>query len=184
MSWWDRCHLTPPDEILPDFMWLGDKRGALVMNKLPFETFTHVVFATNELTSPYPARHYLCIKLSDDADTDLFSRFEECNQFIEEARRAPDSRVLVHCRMGQSRSTTLVVAYIMSHYQCSLKEAVLWVKQHREIICPNPGFFVQLQQYEKQLFGCEYPSLALGAARKQGVCSVSKLKDRHGNITE
>ena len=44
------------------------------MEQLGFDTFTHCIFATNELTSPYPARHYLMVKLSDDPDTDLKSR--------------------------------------------------------------------------------------------------------------
>ena len=72
----------------------------------------------------------------------VVGRFEECNAFIEDARTHRDSRVLVHCRMGQSRSATLVVAYIMSHYKCSLKEALLWVKKHRELICPNTGYLM------------------------------------------
>jgi len=173
--------LTNPDEIIPDFLWLGAKRSAIIQHEMPFDCYTHCVF-TNELTSPFPARKYLMVKLSDDPDTDLRARFEESNKFIESARQTKDARVLVHCRMGQSRSTTLVVAYMMSHFKSSLKETLLWIKKHRDTICPNTGFFTQLQQYEKELFGNDFPSISITAARKAGVCSVSKLKDRHGRV--
>lgn len=184
LSWWDRTHLKVPDEIVPDFLWLGAKRSAIIQSQMPFDCYTHCVFATNELTSPFPSRKYLCIKMSDDPDTDLRSRFQECNAFIEDARRSKDARVLVHCRMGQSRSTTLVVAYMMSHFKSSLKETLLWIKKHRDTICPNTGFFVQLQKYEKELFNNDFPSISIGAARKAGVCSVSKLKDKQGRVIE
>lgn len=175
MNEWDRVWGTPPDEIIPGFLYLAHERGCLFMDRLPFDSFTHCVFATNKPTSPYPAETYLCIQLSDDPDTDLRARFEESNAFIEDARRDPNARLLVHCRMGQSRSATLVAAWLMAHYRCSLKEALLWTKKHRELICPNTGFFVQLQKYEKELFGYGAPSISRDAARKAGVCSVSKL---------
>jgi hypothetical protein len=172
---WDRCWGTPPDEIIPGFMWLAQERGCLFMDRLPFDCFTHCVFATNRPVSPYPSENYLCIQLADDPDTDLQARFEETIAFIESARKHPNAKVMVHCRMGQSRSTTLLVAWMMSHYRCSLKDALLWVKERRKIICPNTGFFVQLQKYEKQLFGTISPSMSISQGRKAGCCSVSKL---------
>ena len=70
---------------------------------------------TQTLTSNHGHSHYWLTIGSLLCD----SRFEESNSFIENARTQRDARVLVHCRMGQSRSATLVVAYIMSHYKCS-----------------------------------------------------------------
>eukprot|EP00656_Telonema_subtile_P012838 TRINITY_DN16497_c0_g1_i3.p1 TRINITY_DN16497_c0_g1~~TRINITY_DN16497_c0_g1_i3.p1 ORF type:complete len:179 (+),score=22.43 TRINITY_DN16497_c0_g1_i3:593-1129(+) len=175
MNEWDRVWGTPPDEIIPGFLWLAQERGCLFMDQLPFDCFTHCVFATNKPHSPYPSENYLCIQLSDDPDTDLRARFEESNQFIEDARNTPNAKVIVHCRMGQSRSTTLVIAWVMSHFNCSMKEALLWTKARRELICPNTGFFVQLQKYEKELFGTAGPSFSLSQGRKAGCCSVSKL---------
>jgi len=175
LSVWDRMYGTPPDQILPDFMWLSGERGSLMMDQLPFAGFSHCLFSTNKRTSPYMAKNYLCVQLSDEPGTDLRTWFEKSNEFLENARNRPDSKVLVHCRMGQSRSCTLVAAYIMSHYKCSLKEALLWIKKHRDAVCPNTGFFVQLQKYEKELFGFNVPSISRTEAREAGVCSVSKF---------
>ena len=101
LSEWDRMSLTAPDEIIPGFMWLGHERSFLVMNQLGFDCWSHCVFATNKAVSPYQASEYLCIQLNDTPDADLQAYFAESNAFIENARRDPNARLLVHCRMGQ-----------------------------------------------------------------------------------
>jgi protein-tyrosine phosphatase len=58
--------------------------------------------------------------------------------------------VFIHCWMGKSRSATLVLAYLITHQNFSLKEALDHVKSIRNIN-PNIGFMRQLIQYELQL---------------------------------
>jgi len=182
---WDRMHGRPPDEILPNFLWLGAERNALFMDVLKdqsgFSMFTHVVFATNQLKSPYKAHAYFRIMLPDDSSAGVALRacFEEANAFIERAARwrgpkGETAKVLIHCRQGESRSSTLTIAYFMSHYRCSLREACEWVKAHRSCICPNTGFFLQLQKYEKELTKEPYNSVAVEEARSKSWCSVGK----------
>jgi len=126
LSTWDRLHGCPPDEILPDFMWLGGERNSLFMNEMEvrygFTEFTHVLFATNHEKSPYKAKYYHRIMLADQPDQDLKEYFEAANIFIEQAARwhsprGGGAKLLVHCRQGESRSSTLVVAYFMWHYR-------------------------------------------------------------------
>merc|ERR1711865_358354 len=159
MNEWDRMYCTPPDEIVPGFMWLAQERGVIMGHECTTDHFTHVLFATNKEKSPYPARNYHVINLPDDPDTDLRARFEDSNAWIDEAYKNTNTKLLIHCRMGQSRSTTMVVAWLMHHFRCTLKEALLWTKARRDIICPNTGFFVQMQAYEKELLGLERPSI-------------------------
>lgn len=75
MNEWDRMYCTPPDEIVPGFMWLAQERGAIMMHECSTDHFTHVLFATNKQKSPYPARNYHVIALPDDPDTDLRARY-------------------------------------------------------------------------------------------------------------
>ena len=181
---WDRLHGGPPDEILPDFMWLGGERDAIFMHEVQglhgFKDFTHVLFATNNDRTPYQAKFYHRIMVADTPDQDLKSHFEASNQFIEHARlwRGPkgeQAKVLVHCRQGQSRSTTLIVAYFMWHFRCSLKEALEWVKNRRKLICPNTGFFLQLMEFERDLFNVTYNSITVEDARRKELCSIGKI---------
>ena len=51
------------------------------------------------------------------------------------------------------RSSTLVLAYLMKYQQLSLVDAHTLVKSKRNMIRPNNGFWIQLIDYEKKLFG-------------------------------
>lgn len=62
--------------------------------------------------------------------------------------REKDSRVLVHCKMGISRSASVVIAYAMKAFNMSLDEAVAAVKKKRSCIKPNQAFCAQLKTYE------------------------------------
>lgn len=62
--------------------------------------------------------------------------------------RAQGTRVLVHCKMGVSRSAATVLAYAMKQYECSLEQALRHVQELRPIARPNPGFLRQLQIYQ------------------------------------
>ena len=55
----------------------------------------------------------------DKPAEDLLSIFGSTCDLIEE-KRAAGKKVLVHCRMGVSRSVTLVMAYRMSQIPASL----------------------------------------------------------------
>ena len=45
--------------------------------------------------------------------------------------------MLVHCKMGISRSATVTIAYVMKEYGHSLAEALDHVRGRREIVRPN-----------------------------------------------
>lgn len=64
-----------------------------------------------------------------------------------------NGRTLVHCVAGVSRSATLCIAYLMKYHRLSLLDAHEWVKMRRPVVRPNMGFWRQLIDYEKKLFG-------------------------------
>ncbi|KAI8809256.1 protein-tyrosine phosphatase-like protein [Cladochytrium replicatum] len=60
-------------------------------------------------------------------------------------------RVLVHCHAGVSRSSTLVIAHLMTsrYFGLDLPDALELVQQLRPVVCPNPGFYGKLFQLQK-----------------------------------
>lgn len=60
---------------------------------------------------------------------------------------------MVYCVAGVSRSASICLAYLMKHQGLTLLDAYNYVKLRRSKIKPNCGFFKQLIEYEKKLFG-------------------------------
>ena len=84
---------------------------------------------------------------ADDTETeDLITNFPETNEFIASAQQSGHN-VLVHCHAGVSRSSTVVIAFLMHKDRISFTNAYHMVKQYRDV-APNPGFVSQLQLYE------------------------------------
>ncbi|XP_031415404.1 dual specificity protein phosphatase 14 [Clupea harengus] len=60
---------------------------------------------------------------------------------------------LVHCAVGLSRSPALVMAYLMKHKGRTLRQAHGQVQESRPAIRLNAGFWEQLLDYERRLYG-------------------------------
>ena len=73
--------------------------------------------------------------------------FDEAIEFIELAR-VNNSKVLVHCQAGISRSPTIVIAYLMKKLNISMDDAYNRVREKRSIIAPNLIFMSQLMDFE------------------------------------
>ncbi|KAJ7989934.1 hypothetical protein DPEC_G00309630 [Dallia pectoralis] len=89
------------------------------------------------------------------SDTDLFNLsvyFKEGADFIDMALTHKDGKgkVFVHCKEGYSRSSTLVIAYLMLNCGMDVRTAVATVRQRREI-GPNDGFLRQLCHLDETL---------------------------------
>ncbi|KAF3604536.1 hypothetical protein F2Q69_00037220 [Brassica cretica] len=91
-----------------------------------------------------------CLQVVDKEDTNLEIYFDECIDFIDEAKKQGGS-VLVHCFVGKSRSVTVVVAYLMKKQGMTLTQALQHVQSIRPVANPNTGFIRQLQDLEKSL---------------------------------
>jgi len=92
---------------------------------------------------------YLGLQLSDDSEEDISKKFIESGQWIDKAL-AEGGKVLVNCWAGISRSSTIVLAFLMRHRGMQLTRAVRQVKSARNIQ-PNPGFLRQLVDLEQTL---------------------------------
>ena len=53
----------------------------------------------------------------------FFRYFDDCIGFIEKALVIPKNNVLVHCYYGVSRSSTIVIAYLMRKLSISYEKA-------------------------------------------------------------
>ena len=88
----------------------------------------------------------------DDSPDQLLPLDEAADAIFWATQKGP---VYVHCHAGISRSPSLVIAYIMKYHQppCgrSMAAALEFVRSKRGCVDPNPGFVIQLKDYERKL---------------------------------
>jgi protein-tyrosine phosphatase len=58
--------------------------------------------------------------------------------------------VVVHCEMGISRSASICIAYLIKYQGLTREEAYIKIKSKRPHICPNSGFWDQLNTFQLQ----------------------------------
>ncbi|THD19613.1 Dual specificity protein phosphatase 14 [Fasciola hepatica] len=111
------------------------------------------------------------VPVEDMEGANLRSHFDRiADRIAAEHRRG--GRTLVHCMAGVSRSSSLILAYLIRHLNMSLAEAYQHVRGIRPCIQPNPGFWRQLLDYEERLRGTRSVRL-LPPLGYSGTCSVS-----------
>eukprot|EP00826_Nyctotherus_ovalis_P048353 TRINITY_DN5681_c0_g1_i1.p1 TRINITY_DN5681_c0_g1~~TRINITY_DN5681_c0_g1_i1.p1 ORF type:complete len:115 (-),score=6.30 TRINITY_DN5681_c0_g1_i1:44-388(-) len=93
---------------------------------------------------------YCKIEVLDTLEDNLLPHFDPAADFIRSVIEAGKG-VLVRCSAGVSRSTSVVIAYLMKWEKLKYDEAFRLVQSKRQIVDPNPSFVKQLKQYEQML---------------------------------
>ncbi|WCJ19516.1 mitogen-activated protein kinase phosphatase 1 [Euphorbia peplus] len=93
---------------------------------------------------------YRTLWLQDSPSEDITSILYDVFDYFEDVREQ-HGRVFVHCCQGVSRSTSLVIAYLMWREGQSFDDAFQYVKAARGIADPNMGFACQLLQCQKRV---------------------------------
>uniref|UniRef100_A0A9R1SES7 Dual specificity protein phosphatase n=2 Tax=Cyprinus carpio TaxID=7962 RepID=A0A9R1SES7_CYPCA len=153
----DSCKLNlhQIDEVWPNLyissVGIAQNRSAL--QKLGI---THILNAAHTKRGSIGAQNYYgtsfvyCgIPADDSTHFDLDVYFTPAAEFIHKALHTPDGKVLVHCIMGMSRSSSLVLAYLMLYHDMPLHTAIRCIIQKRAIY-PNRNFLALLLDLDLQ----------------------------------
>lgn len=90
--------------------------------------------------------------VSDDGIDSLRPHMNRAVEYIEQARLS-GGKVLVHCRVGVSRSATICIAYVMAHCDLSMIESFLLVRSRRMNVLTQPTllFVWEMRGFEAHL---------------------------------
>ena len=130
-----------------DDLFLGSEWNASNLEELERNGIGHILNVTREIDNFFPDQFdYLNIRVYDDEATELLKHWDRTYKYI---RRALEdgSKVLVHCKMGVSRSASVVIAYAMKARHWDLPQALQHVKDRRACVKPNTSFMQQLEIY-------------------------------------
>lgn len=143
---------NPPvfDKIIPK-LYLGNVIAA--SNPEMMKDMNLIVNLSSYRYDKIYEKDYIDIDIPDIPSSDIKQYFwkvtKVMNEYIQNGKN-----VFIHCAAGISRSVSIIVAYLMTYQNMSLLDSLYLIKSSRkQETCPNPGFFIQLQQLELYLFG-------------------------------
>ena len=142
--------------VLTNQLYFGNAKPARnenVLKELNIKSIVDLINYEDESKRIMHSSYFNVFHLSvQDIPTNTISWCEEASKFIENELNK-NNLVYVHCSQGISRSTTLILHYLLTRKQMRLKEAFITLKQLRHVIAPSAGFIEGLIELEKQLYG-------------------------------
>ncbi|KAF8040749.1 hypothetical protein BT93_B2852 [Corymbia citriodora subsp. variegata] len=137
---------------IADHIYLGSDAVAQNRELLRQNGITHVLNCVGFVSPEYFKSDlvYKTLWLQDSPSEDITSILYDVFDYFEDVREQ-GGRVLVHCCQGVSRSTSLVIAYLMWREGQSFEDAFQYVKAARGVTNPNMGFACQLLQCQKRV---------------------------------
>jgi protein-tyrosine phosphatase len=132
-------------EILP-LMWLGGEKAGRCKKSMKKLGITHILVAGSELECYWKDKFiYLQVPIEDRDDQDIVQYLKTTRSFIDCGLNS--GGILIHCQMGQSRSATIVMDYLLrrGHF-----DSFISAKQHMKSVHPpttlNKGFEKMLRK--------------------------------------
>jgi protein-tyrosine phosphatase len=133
--------------ILPN-LYLGDEQDASSRALLEQLGITHILNCASEVPCAFPRGfRYLHLELTDP-DPAFADHIPDMCRFIRAGRRR--GAVLVHCRMGLSRSPAAILAYLCSRGRTlgqGFRLLRKGVREEEEFVEPHEVFLEQLRDY-------------------------------------
>ncbi|KAF9226971.1 phosphatases II [Gyrodon lividus] len=133
------------DAIIDDKVYIGNLPAALSQDVRKKLGITHTLSVCTEHT--FDCRpNAMTITVQDSEYEDLLIHLPDACNFIQTALNQ-GGKVLVHCVMGISRSSTVVCAYLMMSQRLSVSAAMKYIRKRRPRVHPNYGFIKQLHAF-------------------------------------
>jgi len=170
---------TPLTQVLPQ-LYLGTEKDAQQAEKLIGLGITHIISIVGggRYKDFYPKHMY--IPLRDNGTSDLLEKLEDSYDFTMESQKY-GNKLFVYCQLGQNRSPSFVIGFLMKSRNLSLFEAYSLLKKKRELIHPHKKYIEQLRQLDIELHKVySTPENFLNIA----LCSKEGIKIEHLNYSK
>jgi len=142
---------TQITQVLPR-LYLGNQEDAEQEEKMMNLGITHIISIVGRGRYSHYCENYMYIPLRDDGSSDLLEQLDRTYNFMVGSQK-PHNKLFIHCKLGQNRSASLVIGFLMRYQQCCLFDAYTYLKQKREIIHPHFKYMRQLRELDIQLNG-------------------------------
>ena len=133
-----------------DGLFLGNLDIALSKHFLDTHKIRNVVNCTPTIAFCFPKDKNLRVAIDDSADSPWEETVVEVLEYLDRCY-CSQKPVLVHCRMGQSRSVSYVVAWAMLRFNADFQNILKTLDKKRHGINVNIGFRTKLGMIAERL---------------------------------
>jgi len=133
-------------------LFIGSQDAAAEEEILTSKGITHIVNVGTGIPNMFEHKFkYFKVDILDTPEFDILPFIEPTSNFIDNAIKNEHGKVLVHCNAGVSRSSAILIGYLMKKRNYTYEEALEKTKLARSCICPNFGFAEQLRRMNKNM---------------------------------
>ena len=135
-----------------DKIYIGSYLNAKNFQELECNNIKYILNCASECKNLFEDKiKYLKLDIKDQNDFPIENYFDKGIQFIKDSLNNNDGNILIHCMEGKSRSTTLLMAYLIKYQNENTNSAYKIIKSKRQLTMPNLGFMYKLREYEKNI---------------------------------
>jgi len=131
-------------------LYLGTEEDAEQKEKVSDLGITHVISIVGGHRYSQLYDKHMYTPLRDDGSSDLLDKLEGAYDFMVESQM-PNNKLFIHCQLGQNRSASFVIGFLMRYRNMCLHGAYTFLKQKRELIDPHKKYIEQLRELDIQL---------------------------------
>ena len=133
-------------------IYIGSYSNAKDKEELEKNNIKYILNCATECNNEFEDKiKYLKLDIKDQNDFPINDYFDKGADFINESMKNNDGNILVHCMQGKSRSTCIVMAYLIKYKKEVTNSAYKILKAKRKLTMPNLGFMYKLREYEKTI---------------------------------
>jgi protein tyrosine phosphatase (PTP) superfamily phosphohydrolase (DUF442 family) len=139
---------------ITDQLFLGSQTVSKDLEQLKKMGITHVLNCAGSICPVYYPNEFMyrTLFLNDGVREDITCMFYDVIEWIENVINS-NGKVLVHCQQGVSRSSAMMIGYMMWKMGWEYDQTQAFVKERRPVSNPNTGFICQLLTLGQRLRG-------------------------------
>lgn len=168
-------YFSHPSPIL-NWMFLGTFKNGHNLEEIKTLGIKYILNCAIEIKPRNLPNHikYCHLNLTDSPSADITKYFDQAFSFIESARKK-NQKILIHCKLGVSRSPALLMGYFIKYMGYTTKSSLDFLRSKRSQVYPNIGFINQLYSYERTIRKNQREYLVSNLTNSTADFSISKL---------
>ena len=154
----DERMLEYPHEIIKDKLYLSNYLQSDNIQIVSNLKITHIVNVTQEShKNKIENIEYYQMSIYDNIEQDILSNdlllntVKYIDNILFKNNDCDNNKCIVHCHQGVSRSSTVIIAFLIYKYNVKYDKGLEMVEKIRPRIYPNSGFKAQLLKFESNM---------------------------------